>query len=210
MIDDFLSNLPNMHPLTPKRGEKWRWWHLAILIAILIGLSVGIYFLLRFTEGFLKERLADFAIYAYIIVFFVSALSAATIFLPAPGIIVVLVAASKWNPTWVALWASVGSTLGELTAYYAGYWGSKIVVKKETRTYIKFEQWMKRYGMFTVMVFAAIPFMPFHIGGIAAGAFRLPLWQYLIAMFVGKAAKNFGEIFGWAGILNLIRHFAGD
>lgn len=198
-----------MHPLTPKEGEKWRWRRLAILAAILIGISAGIYFLLSFTEGFLKQRLAGFALYAYIIVFFVSALSAATIFIPAPGIIVVLVAAAKWNPILVALLASVGGTLGELTAYYAGYWGSKVVVKRESRTYLQFERWARRYGIFAVMIFAALPFMPLHLGGIAAGALRLPLWQYLLAMFIGKAAKTFGEIFGWAGLLNLISHING-
>ncbi|MBI4288178.1 MAG: VTT domain-containing protein [Chloroflexi bacterium] len=207
MIDDILSNLPNLHPLTPKRGERWRWWHLAILVAIFLGISVGIFYLLSFTEGFLKERLEGFAVYAYIIVFFVSLLSAATIFLPAPGIIVVLVAAAKWNPLWVGLIASLGGALGELTAYYAGYWGSKVVVKKESRTYLKFEHWARRYGMFAVMIFAAVPFMPFHIGGIAAGALRLPLWQYLVAMFLGKAVKTFAEIYGGVG---LFRRLTGD
>lgn len=206
MLDDLLSNLPDLHPLTPKRGERWRWWHFAILVAILIAFSVGIYYFLLFTEGFLKERLEGFAIYAYIIVFFVSALSAATIFLPAPGIIIVLAAAAKWNPWWVGFSASVGGAIGELTAYYAGYWGSKAVVKKETRTYIKFEKWMRKYGIFAVMVFAALPFMPIHLGGIAAGALRLPLWQFLVAMFLGKAAKTYAEIFGGVG---LFRHLTG-
>lgn len=206
MMDDFLSNLPDFHPITPRKGEKWSWWRLTLVVAFFVGLSVGIVFLLRFIEGFLKRPLEGFAVYAYIIVFFVSLLSSSTILLPAPGLLIVLTAASRWNPTWVAIAASLGSTLGETTSYLAGYWGSKVVVKKESRLYARAERWMKRYGMFAVIFVAFVPFTAFDLVGIFAGVLRLPYWKFLLAVYIGRIPRAFIETYGGGGLL---KHFFG-
>mgnify|MGYP001594842456 CR=1 FL=1 len=204
MLDEILENLPNIRPLTPKKGERWSWWRLALLIALLVGISVAIVFLLRFVEGFLKRPLEGFALYAYAIVFGVTLLSSATIILPAPGVVVVIAAASRWNPAWVAVAASLGSTLGEITAYYAGVWGSKAVLRRsrESGYLSKARRWMGRYGLFAVTFVSFVPFMAFDLVGILVGALRIPLWKFLLAVYAGRLPRAFIEAYTGGGLLN--------
>lgn len=206
MLDEVLSNLPTLHPVTPRKGERWSWWRLAILALVFIGLSVGIWFFFGMVEGWLQDGSGGFDGYAYIIVFFVSLVATATILFPGPGVMIAASAATHWHPTWVAVASSLGSTLGELTGYCAGYWGSKTVVKKESPTYIRFERWTRRYGMLAVMFVAFVPFYGFDLIGIAAGALRLPVWQFLLAVYIGRLPRGFVETYGWGGLL---KYFLG-
>ena len=98
----------------------------------------------------------------------------------------------------------MGSALGEITGYYAGYVGEKIIVNEQNRTYQRAVSWMKRYGIWTVLVIAAIPLVLFDVVGLIAGALRLPLWKFLLACWAGRIPKAFIEAYIGAG---LIPHF---
>jgi membrane protein YqaA with SNARE-associated domain len=89
----------------------------------------------------------------------------------------------------------VGQALGELTGYMAGYSGQTWV--DENPTYNRLTRWMQRYGALTIFVLAVIPNPVFDVGGIIAGALRLPPWKFLLSCVAGKVVKNI--IFALAG-----------
>jgi len=55
----------------------------------------------------------------------------------------------------------------------------------------RIEGWMQKYGLVTLFVLAAIPNPAFDLGGIVAGATKIPVWKYLLAVGLGKAVKFF-------------------
>ena len=94
------------------------------------------------TRGFDLERVAA---YGYAGVFVATFLSSTTIIFPAPGVVVVVVAAACLNPALVALLAAVGGSLGEFTGYLAGYWGKIAIGDTYGGRYLKIENWMQRH-----------------------------------------------------------------
>lgn len=159
--------------------------------------------LLNALEGYFQRPLEGLRYYAYGVVFLVTLISSASIVLPIPGLPLVLVAASTWDPFWVAVAASMGSVLGESTGYILGRWGGRAIAHRAPQIYQKAEGWMKRYGMGAVFFFALVPFMVFDFVGIAAGALRLPLWKFFLAAWAGRLPRAFievyfgGEFFKW-------------
>ncbi|MFC1968714.1 YqaA family protein [Chloroflexota bacterium] len=181
-----------------KRGQWSRLRGTLQAAAFIIGsllLSLGLVRLLFLFEGYLKRPLEDFALYAYLVVFIVSMLSSATIIFPAPGVAILMAAAARWNPAWVALAASVGGTLGEVTAYYVGYWGSGVISRARSEAYERATVWMRRYGWVALSVFAFVPFFIFDLVGIAAGALRFPLWKFFLACYAGRLPRAFLEAY---------------
>ena len=167
-----------------------RWLMLTLYGAGLIGLSVGLFCLIQYLEVYFNTSLQEFAPTAYAIVFGVTLLCNASILVPAPFYISTMVAvASQWDPIIVALVASVASTLGEMTGYYAGYLGKRIAITRDIAGYSRFVDWVNRYGVLAIFLFSLQPILPFDIAGLTAGASRLPLWKFLLPCWAGKFPK---------------------
>jgi uncharacterized membrane protein YdjX (TVP38/TMEM64 family) len=77
----------------------------------------------------------------------------------------------------------------------AGYSGQTLVGGNPT--YDRMVRWMQRYGALTIFVMALIPNPLFDLGGIAAGATRLPVWKFVLSCAAGKVIKNI--VFALAG-----------
>ncbi len=146
-----------------------------------------------------RERIQDFAGYGYPGVFLIALLSNATVFLPAPGVAVVFAMGSVFHPIGVALAAGTGGTLGELSGFLAGFSGQAVV--ERTDIYSRVEPWIRRYGGWAILVFAAIPNPFFDIAGIAAGVSKMPLWRFLIFCWVGQVIKM--SIFAFTGAYSI-------
>lgn len=159
----------------------------AILLAVGITLTI---FLLR-------KQIAGFAHYGLPGVFVISLLGNATVILPAPSLAVVFAMGSVLPPIHVGLVAGVGEALGELTGYLAGYAGS--VVIEDRARYERIHQAMQRYGMLPILILSMIPNPIFDLAGMAAGALRLPIWQFLLACWAGKTIKTVAVAFAGAG-----------
>jgi len=171
------------------RGKVTR---VVILVSILILVVVPIVLV---TLGFDVESIAEIG---YAGVFVASFLASTTIIFPVPGVAVVVVAAVLFHPAWVAVVAAVGGSLGEFTAYLAGYGGRIAIGEKYGERYQKAEGWMKRHGFLTLATFAFLPFLLFDLAGIAAGALRYPFWKFLLACFAGRLPRSFIESYlGW-------------
>lgn len=168
-----------------------RWFQISAFILIL-ALSVGLFFLAR---SYLD--LESLLRYGYLGIFLIS-LSCVTIMFPLPWEAVVIAAGTTLNPLWVGIVASIGATIGELSSYFAGYWGKKIIFGEYSERYEKAESWLKKYGSLAVFVFALLPILIFDLLGLVAGAFRFPLWKFILACWAGRLIRCLVEAYlGW-------------
>lgn len=157
---------------------------LAILISVLIFLN--------------RDKFGDLENYGYLGIFLISLLGNATIVLPVPVILTAFLGGGIFNPLAVAVVTSLGATIGELTGYLAGISGRGLVENKGKIEKVK--NWMSKYGLWTLFVLAVIPNPLFDLAGIVAGATRIPVYQYLIVVWLGKLIKFLAFSFLGAGV----------
>ncbi|MGB9724349.1 MAG: YqaA family protein [Chloroflexia bacterium] len=123
----------------------------------------------------------------YLGVFLATLLPSATVIFPSPTLAAAFIAGTFLNPFLVGLLAGLGATLGEITGYMAGYGGSMLAARSSY--YQRIRAFVGRYGLLAIVIMAFIPNPLFDLAGIASGATRIPLWRFLLACFVGKAAR---------------------
>lgn len=134
-----------------------------------------------------RQELARFAAYGYLGIFVITLVGNATVILPVPGLVAVFAGGTALNPWIVGLVAGVAQPIGELTGYLAGYGGAGVVENRAS--YQRVRRWMEQHGFLTIFVLAAIPNPVFDMAGIMAGALRMPVWQFLLACWLGKTIK---------------------
>jgi membrane protein YqaA with SNARE-associated domain len=173
-----------------------KWLLATIYVAIIVGLSFGFYFLLEYLILRFNLSVEGLATTAYLVVFVTTLVSNASIFVPVPIFVAIMINAAKamaevspWGPVLIALTASSAGTLGEMTGYYAGYLGKKIMITEATPGYEKLVAWMKRHGMLAVFLLSLQPILPFDIAGLVSGASRIPLWKFILPCWAGKFPK---------------------
>jgi len=163
-----------------------------ILIAVLISLLIFTF----------RDSLAGLQAYGLLGLFLLNIVGSATLFLPTPLFLSAFVAGSIYNPILVAVVASAGSALGELTGYLAGY-GAEDILEKDPKIQ-KIRGWMKKRGFLTLFLLAAIPNPIFDMAGFVAGATEVSVKRYLIAVWLGKLIKFLVIAYLGAGSLNYL------
>lgn len=181
------SNLQTFKPATNIGTTLLR----ILAVAAVIGITVYIYSI--------RDRVEEFTAYGYPGIFFIMLLANATVILPAPGVAVVFAMGSVLNPLGVAFAAGAGGAIGELTGYLAGFSGQAVV--ENTKIYNQILPWVKKYGAWVILVLSAIPNPFFDMAGIAAGIAKIPLWQFLLACWVGQTIKM--AMFAYAGAYSI-------
>ncbi|MEM7825621.1 MAG: VTT domain-containing protein [Candidatus Aenigmatarchaeota archaeon] len=124
-------------------------------------------------------------LFSYPAILFLSFLGTSTIFLPLPIYLVIFFSKELGlHPFLVGLSAGIGSTLGEFTGYGLGYGGRKLI-KKKSKWLKTAEQWFKKNGFITILIFALTP-LPDDIVGIIGGITKYDIKKFFIASFIGK------------------------
>jgi membrane protein YqaA with SNARE-associated domain len=190
---------------TVEQVKRNKWLLATIYVVIILGLSVGLYFLVRYLMAYFDLSVEGLATTAYLVVFVTTLVSNASIIIPVPVFVAIMItAASKWDPVIVALIASSAGTLGEITGYYAGYLGKKIIITEATPGYEKLVAWMKRHGMLAVFLLSLQPILPFDIAGLISGASRIPLWKFALPCWAGKFPKYLVGCYFGGAVLSLL------
>ncbi|MFC1968831.1 VTT domain-containing protein [Chloroflexota bacterium] len=189
---------PAETPALRERVITRRPFQIAAFIMILV-LSV-VLFSLAYSRLDLRSLLA----YGYSGVFLINLLCAATILLPIPGEAMNIAAGATLNPLWLGLIASSGATIGELTSYYAGHMGRKVILSGYSEQYKKAESWLNRYGNFAVFLFALLPILIFDLLGIAAGSLRFPLWKFILFCWLGRLIRCLVQAYLGYGIFGFL------
>jgi len=171
-------------------ANRMKWIKEGLLLLGMLALSAAIAFLLFRFRDTLSLSLQSYGWLAYLVVFGVSLLSSSTIFIPTPGTAIVLAAAMVWDPVLVGFAAGTGDAIGELTAYWVGYMGEKIIVDEHLPAYQKAARWMDRYGAWAIFGVALVPVVLFDLVGLAAGALKIKWWKFLLATWCGKVPRS--------------------
>jgi membrane protein YqaA with SNARE-associated domain len=166
------------------------------ILVTVIALTIYIYHM--------RDEARALANYGYGGIFLLSILANSTIILPAPGLLFVFALGGVFNPIGVALAAGAGAAIGELTGYLAGFSGQGVVENVEM--YRSMRAWMiehPRWVGFAIMGLAFIPLPLFDLAGMAAGALRMPVWNFLLWCMLGKILKML--VIAYAGSFSLGR-----
>ena len=139
--------------------------------------------------------------------FILSLVASASIILPIPALAVVMAMGASLNPLLLGIITGVGSAIGELSGYLAGSSGRMLVSQDQASHYARLERWTRKYGAFGIFLVAALPVPLFDLAGIAAGAIRMPVWQFVVATALGKTVKYTIAILLGAGSVRGLRHF---
>jgi membrane protein YqaA with SNARE-associated domain len=103
---------------------------------------------------------------------------------------------------FAALMAVLGSLAGNIGLYVAARQGAGWLRKTEPPpgTRRRFRAWFQQYGLLTVFVPAAIPFvpLPLKVFVVTAGALRTPFAGFLAVIVVARVVRYFGE--AWLGL----------
>jgi membrane protein YqaA with SNARE-associated domain len=153
------------------------------------GRAVTLLFVLLLTLGVLLawDEIGRLGAYGYPAVFLVSLIGNAAFLLPAPGIALVVAVSGSLDPVAVGIVAGLGAALGELTGYLVGHSGQAVFEDKPI--YWRIEGLMKKSGALVIFVLAAVPNPLFDIGGLVAGALRMPVWRFLLGAWLGKSLR---------------------
>ncbi|MEZ4859673.1 MAG: VTT domain-containing protein [Caldilineaceae bacterium] len=145
--------------------------------------------------------------WGYVGAFIVSLIASATVILPAPGIAVVIAMSPALNPIVLGIVAGVGSAFGELTGYAAGASGRAFIPPERKAQFQQVQRLTRNYGALILALLAALPFPLFDFAGIVAGALRMRILTFIIAVAIGKSIKYVILIVLGATSLQLLQQF---
>jgi membrane protein YqaA with SNARE-associated domain len=177
-------------------AEQHHWRSIIMLVGTVL-LTIGLVIL---TPVEMVQKLGN---YGYAGIFLLTLLANATIILPSPALAAAFLGGAALNPWIVGIVSGIAAGIGETTGYMAGYSGSELASR--SKLYSRVEHWVRRWGMLTIFVLAAIPSPIIDLAGIAAGVLRLRFRSYLLACIAGKIVRYIGV--AWAGYF-LERFFA--
>lgn len=132
----------------------------------------------------LSDKIAELQAYGYAGAFLISFLSAATVLIPAPGWAAVIALSRVLDPYLLGAVAGIGSGLGEIIGYSIGSGAAGLIDRKD-RNYAV----LKKYASLAVFFLAFVPNPLFDVAGLAAGALKIPVWQFLLAAITGRIAR---------------------
>lgn len=197
-----IAVIKDARDLVTRPGSQVHWVRLLIAFAGLLVISFAISAIISAVKSRLDIDFYEFALVAYLSVFVASLIANMTIIAPVPfAVAIMATAAREFNPVIIALCASTGGALGELSGYYAGRLGRKIAIPDSIIGYQRLESWINKHGFWAIFIISLQPVIPFDIGGMIAGAARMPLYKFLPALWAGKFPKYLLMTYAAVGLL---------
>lgn len=133
-----------------------------------------------------RKTIEQYAATGYLGVFIACFASTSTVFLPAPGILVVLQYSQLLNPAFVILLGGLGTSLGEVFGYMLGRSGNNLIrLSPDQKQFQKFRQ----HPYFAIFIFSLIPLPIFDIIGICAGIEKVDPKRFWLSCIPGKTIK---------------------
>jgi membrane protein YqaA with SNARE-associated domain len=116
---------------------------------------------------------------------------------------------STYHPVALGLAAGTGAALGEVATYVLGWGIAESVGDQRSQTENKIVNWIRRYGLWAVLLVASTP-LPDTPIVLIAGSNRLPFRKLLVAELLGKTTLySVGAVFGGFVFNGLVGVFGG-
>jgi len=186
------------------KNGKIRWgWLVVILVVFLIASAALGYFFQKFLGHYQIPQ--SFSVWLVMLIILGILIVVNLSVLPIPfGISILIAAAGMWNPVLVAFVGSLGSCIGESSSYYIGRIGKKIAIGDDVVGYKMVKRWVDKYGMWAIAFLSFQPIIPFELGGLVAGAMKMPFKKFFPALCIGKFPKYLILIFLGQAILHIV------
>jgi membrane protein YqaA with SNARE-associated domain len=192
-------------------AERRRLWRREYTVLVAVAFLLSAFAFAVYVLGVDPSHLQR---YGYLGVFLVPLIGSASFILPMPGLAVIATGGALLDPVlgipaWivVGVLAGVGETLGELTGYAAGYGGRAVL--QERRFMGRLEGWMHKQGSLVMFTMSALPNPVFDVAGVIAGAVRMPVWKFFLAVLLGKVFKSMYIAGAGALGLSIIERWTG-
>jgi len=154
-----------------------------------------------FVYSKLLDWMEQFAMqYGFLGVFLLSLLGASSIIIPIPYLLVLYVMGSVMDPFVIAVAGGLGSGVGELSGYVAGYYGRHMISEERKRKMSFAVRIFDHYGPLAIFVFAFTP-LPDDCLFIPLGIMRYNLVKTLVPCVLGKVLVCF--LFAMGGRMSI-------
>jgi membrane protein YqaA with SNARE-associated domain len=160
--------------------------------------------------GVIYSWLLDFSLLlGYLGAFLISAIGNATILVPFPYIGVSFILgglrdpitmAFVFDPWLIGIISGIGAMVGEMTGYFIGYGGGRLIDADQTSAFKEFVDSHPRATPFVVWFLAATP-LPDDVLVVPLGAARYSWWKVALAQLIGKTMFLMG--ISWSGRIGL-------
>jgi membrane protein DedA with SNARE-associated domain len=123
--------------------------------------------------------------------------------LPLPAtmdaLLIIIAVKAPGRAYFAALMAVLGSLAGNVALFQAARYGLRRFTKAgpETGDPQRFRKWFHRYGLLTVFIPAATPFLPLplKVFVISAGALHTPLPRFVLVVALARIVRYFGDAY---------------
>ncbi len=167
-------------------GRRSRVWRIVLWA---LGLVSGLFLAVLIAVNW--DRVQDLEGYGYLGAFIVGILESAIVIVPFPALFIIFALGAVLNPVTVGLAAGTGEVVGALSLYAAGRSGVVVFGHgQRQRLYSRLQGWMKKRGTVTLFLLSVTLNPFFYPAGIGAGALKMPLWRYILTVWVGKVIKG--------------------
>lgn len=145
----------------------------------------------------------------YIGAFIISAIGNATILFPFPYVGVAFILGGLreevtmvfiFDPWLIGIISGLGAMIGEMTGYFIGYGGGRLIDESQTSAFKRYVDSHPRATPFVVWFLAATP-IPDDVLVVPLGAARYSWWKVALAQLLGKSMFLMG--IAWSGRIGL-------
>jgi len=176
---------------------------LAIIFVIIMLISVGLLVVIIVEETFLFTIVRDWFIAPILkihivwrIVMFLAVMVLQSLFAPIPSELILLSGGMLFGYYWGSLIGVIGSMFSAAITFYLSKRGGRSIVdaagKKSgiiDRTIYIFDVWIKRWGIWAIIIGRAVPVIMFDPISYAAGIANVKDKQYFLATFIGSIPR---------------------
>ena len=136
-----------------------------------------------------RDSLGGAGAWGYAGVFLAELGNTVVILVPTPAHAYTFAMGGALNPWALGLIGGIGAALGELTGYYLGMRGRRMVAGG--KLYEQLRSVTERWTGAALFTFAVLP-VPFDFAGVWAGTLKYPASRFLLYVAVGKTIKITG------------------
>ncbi|MBK5112337.1 MAG: TVP38/TMEM64 family protein [Candidatus Heimdallarchaeota archaeon] len=195
--------------------KKFKWTKnqivLAVIFSIIILVSIALLIVIIVDKEFLFLAVRDWFIEpligihkAWQVLFFLGLMILQSLFAPIPSELILLSGGMIFGWTWGTILGVAGSMLSSVITFYLSKRGGRAIIDATgekvsilKRSIIVFDIWIKRWGLWAILVGRAVPVIMFDPVSYAAGLAKVKDWQYFLATFIGSIPRSIFYV--WLG-----------